>query len=997
MRIVTRLRIVATVTVVAWIVLMPILIWSMLEFRNARNDLALADEIKANFFRRAEFRDQYFLYREDRLRANWENNKAISDRLLRQARVQFHRAEDLQALERLGGLIEGTAHIFHRVIANTEALKAAVDNLSVYQELDKKLYSQLLLKAYDVRDQANALQDAAELRVEQTYQDLTLFTGLFALTLTLLTLMTSVRVAVQVSRRLLPLLRGAEIIAGGDLDHRIAAQGGDEFTDLAFALNAMTDKLQTNTKRLEAEIIERERVASTLAESEQRFRTMADSAPVLIWMAGPDKSCFYFNKVWQEFTGRSLEQEMGNCWAEGVHPEDYQRCLDTYVSAFDARQSFVMEYRLRRFDGEYRWIVDNGVPRFDDRGLFLGYIGSCIDITERKQAEADRSRLLKIIDEASDFISMSDMQGHLKYLNVAGARLVGLPDDVDLAPLEIKDMHPEWATKRVLEVGIPTALRQGHWQGETALLHRDGHETPVSQMLLLHRDEAGNAEYLSTIMRDISEMKNTQRKLELAKQAAEAANLTKSRFLATMSHELRTPMNGILGMAQMLLMPTLEDSERQDYARIVLTSGQTLLALLNDILDLSKVEAGKFVLESAPFEAGQVIQETVSLFAETAKRKGLRFEFEWSGPSDQCYLGDPNRLRQMLSNLVGNALKFTAQGHVRTEVREVMRAGSTATLEFSVSDSGVGVPKDKSSLLFQPFSQVDSTTTRRYGGTGLGLSIVRALARLMDGEAGVESEVGQGSRFWFRIRVGLIADQHSRPMERGHHEATGQASATARFVGHVLAVEDDPANRKVIQALLRALGLTVAFAEDGAKGLEAVLRGDPADLIFMDVQMPVMDGYEATRRIRLWERETGHSRHPIVALTAAAFPEDRRLCLEAGMDDVVTKPLASMAALTGALRRWLPAGAEMPAAAATPITRSVDVARFLAIFHELEPLLEQNKFGAIVCFKALQEVAADTEVVDELTEARWLIDEFHFDQALARLHRIVADHGWETP
>jgi diguanylate cyclase (GGDEF)-like protein/PAS domain S-box-containing protein len=264
------------------------------------------------------------------------------------------------------------------------------------------------------------------------------------------------------------------------------------------------------------DITTRKQAEDGLRESESRFRIMANSAPVLIWIAGLDKGCHWFNDVWLNFTGRTLEQEFGNGWAEGVHPDDFDRCLEIYHSHFNRREAFRMEYRLRRHDGEYRWIDDNGVPLLDDDGNFSGFIGSCIDIHEGKQIQEERERLLAIIEEAPDFIATSDMQAHLKYLNKAGARLVGLPEDVDLSPLEIKDMHPAWATKRVLEEGVPTVLRQGFWQGETALLGGDGLEIPVSQLLMVHRDKFGQPELLSTIMRDISASKAIENELRIA-------------------------------------------------------------------------------------------------------------------------------------------------------------------------------------------------------------------------------------------------------------------------------------------------------------------------------------------------------------------------------------------------------------------------------------------------------------------------------------------------
>jgi CheY-like chemotaxis protein/HPt (histidine-containing phosphotransfer) domain-containing protein len=385
-----------------------------------------------------------------------------------------------------------------------------------------------------------------------------------------------------------------------------------------------------------------------------------------------------------------------------------------------------------------------------------------------------------------------------------------------------------------------------------------------------------------------------------------------------MSHELRTPMNGILGMAQLLLLPTLDAKDREDYARTILNSGQTLLALLNDILDLSKVEAGKLELESAAFDPQQLLREIRALFAETAHGKGLQLEADWQG-SNGHFLGDALRLRQMLANLIGNALKFTTQGEVRVTAREVERLGPAAVLEFAVSDTGIGIAQDKLALLFQPFSQADSSTTRQFGGTGLGLSIVRSLANLMAGEVGVDSTPGRGSRFWFRVPLADVATGEKRRRQRYCVTAHATPAAAAQLAGHILVVEDNPTNQKVIRAMLGALGLSCTVIDDGRQAVNLIADGDVFDLILMDIQMPVLDGYGATAQIRQREAELGEPHRTIIALTADAFAEDRERCLAAGMDDFLSKPI-DVHQLTTMLQRWLvpPRAAEIPPAA--PIT-----------------------------------------------------------------------------
>jgi C4-dicarboxylate-specific signal transduction histidine kinase/CheY-like chemotaxis protein len=384
---------------------------------------------------------------------------------------------------------------------------------------------------------------------------------------------------------------------------------------------------------------------------------------------------------------------------------------------------------------------------------------------------------------------------------------------------------------------------------------------------------------------------------------AEAASIAKSRFLATMSHEIRTPLNGVLGMADLLLMPGLQDGERLDYAQTIHDSGNTLLTLINDILDLSKVEAGKMELACAPFAPARVVQEMASLFAEMAARKGLQLTGSWASTPTRCYLGDPMRLRQMLSNLINNAIKFTETGTIHLEGVELEREVSSALLEFTVTDTGMGVPEEKRPQLFQAFQQLDASDTRQFAGTGLGLSIVRSLARLMGGDVTMDEAEGGGSLFRIRIRCALAPDLPSSP-DAPPPEPAEPPSAPGEARRRILLVEDNPTNRKVIQALLHRKGYRVECAVNGQEALDALALEDRPDLVLMDCQMPVLSGFDATEAIRRRERELGQTRIPIVALTAGAFENDRDHCLECGMDDFVTKPV-DFKVLPAVIAKWL--------------------------------------------------------------------------------------------
>ena len=603
--------------------------------------------------------------------------------------------------------------------------------------------------------------------------------------------------------------------------------------------------------------------------------------------------------------------------------------------------------------------------------------------------EESRDRYMDLYEFAPVGYLTLTPEGLIEEVNLTGVKLLGIERgnllQKGFRTFVIHDDQDRWVRHF-----INMTTHGGQGPVELAMQRGDGTEFQA-QLDCEHRKLGTGETAVRINLIDITERKIRENDLTLAKEAAEAANIAKSRFLATMSHELRTPMNGILGMAQMLLSPKLEDAVRQDYARTVLNSGQTLLTLLNDILDLSKVEAGKIALESTVFDPSQIIQETKVLFAETAAGKDLKIVTGDYQPVGQRYLGDPYRLRQMISNLVGNAIKFTKQGQISIAAQEIKRDGQSTVIEFSVTDTGIGILDDDRRLLFQPFSQTDSSTTRKYGGTGLGLSIVSSLAKLMGGEVGVDSSPGQGSRFWFRIQAKLVeAGQDSRQSERPQFSGSATES---QLTGRVLVAEDDRTNRKVVEALLNKLGLTAVFAEDGQQALDAVTQGDTSDLILMDIHMPVMDGHLATEKIRQWEAENGQPRRPIIALTADAFETDHQLCLAAGMDDFLTKPIA-IGTLREVIGKWLSAEATTSKNKCTA-DKPLDVPRIVEILHDLSPLLEHSQFDAIRRFRELQQTVEGTPVAAEIDELGHLLSEFRFTELLYRLHQLAAVHGWD--
>jgi PAS domain S-box-containing protein len=471
---------------------------------------------------------------------------------------------------------------------------------------------------------------------------------------------------------------------------------------------------------------------------------------------------------------------------------------------------------------------------------------------------------------------------------------------------------------------------------EFSLQDRLGSQSYEMRVLPLHWDEwiavvrNITARKLSEqrYMNDAQELEQKNEQLEKALTAAREATLMKSRFLANMSHEIRTPMNGVLGMTDFLLVSGL-NPEQQEYAESIKRSADSLLALINDILDLSRIEAGKLRLDRVEFPLRTSIGEACSIFALQARAKGLEFVSSIGPGVPETVVGDSGRLRQVLTNLLGNAIKFTERGQVGLKAEISSQTRDAIQLKFTVHDTGIGIPSAEQGRLFDTFTQVDESNTRKYGGTGLGLAISKQLVELLSGEIGLESEPGKGSSFWFtasfgkstrsevaasapqpapRSEVGFRETDKPRPAIAKSQTGTAQPAETPVEVSplqkqmRILLAEDNEINQRITMRLLQKLGLAADAVVNGREAVEA-LEKRKYDLVLMDCQMPDMDGFEATAVIR--SREAGSRHQTICALTANAMDGDRERCLAAGMDDYISKPVG-LEKLREALCRWIP-------------------------------------------------------------------------------------------
>jgi len=754
------------------------------------------------------------------------------------------------------------------------------------------------------------------------------------------------------------------------------------------------------------DITEKKEYEESLIRAQKSWMKMMEDFPTPVWRMDKNNKGDYYNKVYVEYVGRSIDDIMEDGWLNLIHPSDMERCENIFKQSFADRVAFQMEHRFKRYDGAYRWVLSVGTPYYDIEGSFAGFIGTIYDVTERKKSEEEIKRYQLLSEKARDIILFLDLNGDIIDANEAAVESYGYSkeellsksiyelrlgdkplvkkqlsraielgiyfesihyrkdgtsfpvevssistvlDDEEIVMSIVRDIserkaidvalkqseekfrtlfnktfdlvylleivEDESVLARVIEANDTATQTLGYsreefigtsifeinsyesgknkhelyskiLEHETLLyeathVSKYGKEIPVE--INSHYFEMNGKKYILSVARDISERKKSEENLKMAKEGAEAANKAKSQFLANMSHEIRTPINGIVGMIDLTLLTEL-NSEQRENLTIAKSCAGSLLNVINDVLDFSKIEAGKLDIERVDFNINKFINDIIKAHSVHVNEKGLVLNYKLSSDIPTYLRGDPNRLQQILNNLLNNSIKFTDRGEVNLTLKKINSNKAEVEILFEVSDTGVGMEKQTMDKLFKSFSQGDSSFTRRYAGTGLGLVITKQLIEMMGGRIWVESEVGKGSTFYFTIKTETTTGKREKPA------ITNLSSKNVLSKKkNILLVEDDNVNQIVLERMLREKGHQVDVANNGLEAIE-FYKYRKYDVILMDIQMPEMDGIEATNQIRQIEK-TLKKRTNIIALTAFALRGDRERFLSMGMDGYISKPV----------------------------------------------------------------------------------------------------------
>ncbi len=675
-------------------------------------------------------------------------------------------------------------------------------------------------------------------------------------------------------------------------------------------------------KQARDEIDDRKKIEKILQESEKRYRVTFENAPVGICQISTEGRFLWANPKFGDILDYPPDELKGAVVEDIVHAGDRGRFVD-----IDTKIPFSKEFRFIRKNGTFIWGRLNSAPVTDADNRVSYSITVLEDISRQKEAEvkliASKEKYRSILANIEEGYFEVDTGGNIRFINDSIGKILDCPVDAPVGKnlkefMDAKNAEIVFETfNYVFHTGRP---EQGL---EFELISTQGDTRYVETSVAVIIDETGERTGLRGVLRDIGDRKQVET-MARDKAMAETATRAKSQFLACMSHEIRTPLNGIVGMTELILETDL-DEYQANLIHILLSETNSLLSIIDDILDFSKIEAGKLELEELTFDLRKMINGMVTSLAVRASQKGLHLDCELSPEIPDYLVGDPGRIRQVLINLAGNALKFTYEGtiHIKVEVAEA--SGEQIKLKFFVKDTGIGIAENKTGKIFESFTQADGSTTRRFGGSGLGTAISKQLVELMGGEIGVQSKLNEGSTFWFTVALkkaeppGSVetgeAASPSHELKSLEDAVTSKPAEEGSGGYRILLVEDAIINQQVAMLHLRNSGYWVDIAENGEKGVNAFSK-EHYDLILMDIEMPLVDGFEATKRIREIERNSTQNRPesagvPIIGITAHAIKECKEKCLASGMNDYIAKPVKRLQLLS-MVKKWLPSSGSEP-------------------------------------------------------------------------------------
>lgn len=724
------------------------------------------------------------------------------------------------------------------------------------------------------------------------------------------------------------------------------------------------------------DLTERRRAEKDVRENEERFHLLADNISQLAWMADTQGSIFWYNQRWYDYTGTTLEEMSGWGWQKVHHPDHVQRVVDKIKHCFDTGEVWEDTFPLRGTDGQYRWFLSRAVPIRDEHGTVLRWFGTNTDITERREIEDGLEKTRKELAAAK--ISEDAAREYAESLiNTVREPLIALDQDLRVISASrsfytIFKVNPDetvgqliydlgnrqWDIPKLREL-LETILPQKATFDNYEVEH-DFADIGMHTMLLNARQiqrALGKDRVILLAMEDITERKCFEAELQQAKKGAEAANLAKREFLSKMSHEIRTPMNAILGFSQLMRRDPAATAPQRERLDIINSSGEHLLELINEVLEISRIESGRLTLNKAAFDLHALLEDLEKLFTAKAQAKDLRMELEISKEVPRFCSGDKGKLRQVLSNILSNAVKFTAQGGVSLRARAVGLGGAGFRLEAEVQDSGPGMTPEEAAGIFKPFEQTQAGRTEG-SGTGLGLAISREYAKLMGGAVTVDCRPGGGCVF----KVSVIMEEAG---QADITEADGIRHVKALKPGQqpcrVLIADDKEDNRTFLAELLGQTGFETRAAADGAQALKEFEAWQP-HIILMDLRMPGMDGHEAIKRLRATEKGRAVK---IIAVSASAFTEMQQEAKTSGADDFIAKPfreaelfekIGKLTGLQYIYEDLPPAG---PGAAAAEVLKP-------EMFAGCPPaLLDQIREAAVACdFDVIVALSAQVEPVN---------------------------------